>query len=900
MSRLAERKLVWGFGLALALLSANALISYRDLTELVANTHHVSRSRQVLEGVEDVASAFKDVETARRGFLIDANLTDLFDFERHASVVLDEVATLVRLTENRPDQHERCLLLERTALARLEELRRTTERVQAGGLESARDEFATEPIRDRLRAFYLLAQEIEDREEKFLANRVDERRASLRRTFATFSIASTLALILIGSIYALVRRYLAERSKADLTLRESEARVRLLLDSAGEGVYGVDCRGLCTFCNPAALQLLGFESADQVLGRNMHDLIHHTHCDGGPNRVEDCPIFRTFHSGEGTLGEEDIFWRADGSSIPVEYRAHPIRRDGETLGAVVTFVDVAPRRRAETEMRLRERALKAIAQGVFITDPARSDEPIIYVNAAFERLTGYSQAEASGRNIEFLRGPETDPAAIEELQAAFRGRREARVAMLSYRKDGSTFWNALTIAPVECPDGRVTHFVGVVTDITAPKRDVERLCESEERLRLMVESVRDYAIFSIDLEGRVSSWNGGAERLFGYSESEILGREADVLFTIEDRLLGVPRQELDRVEATGRADDERWYLRQDGAKFFASGMVTAVRDDEGTLLGYTKVARDITESKRAEAELLAAKEAAEVANRAKSSFLANMSHELRTPLNAIIGYSEMLEEEARDQGVGEFVPDLERIHSAGKHLLGLINDVLDLSKIEAGRMELYLETFDVADLVRNALATIEHQAANRGNTLRVESLDALGSMHADQTKVRQALLNLLSNAAKFTEGGTITLKGGRDLEPDGSEWIVLEVSDDGIGMSREELTRLFRPFVQADASTTRRYGGTGLGLTISRRFCEMMGGEITVRSESGRGSAFTIRLPADVEARRPDLHAGTPPTPIDPTLPDADTDGIPPPTGLESTEDKAPSCPESYLSKTTR
>jgi PAS domain S-box-containing protein len=878
MSRISERKLVWGFGLALTVLAANALISFRDLAELKNNTHNAMHSRDVLEKLEDVVQSFKDVESARRGVLIDGNPADFAAFERFSGLVRKRVRELVELAEGRPDQQTPCLLLQRTALARLEELRRTLDRVERGELEVARAEFSAEPIRARLRSFHELAQEIEDREKGYWTARVAERRSSIYRAFITFSIASTLALALIGSIYALVRRYLSERSRADRTLRESEARVRLLLDSAGEGVYGVDCRGICTFCNPAALQLLGYQSADQVLGRDMHALIHHTHEDGAAYDTRSCPIFQTFRTGEGTLGEEDIFWRADGSTIPVEYRAHPIRRDGESLGAVVTFVDVEPRRRAETEMRLRERALKAIAQGVFITDPARSDEPIIYVNAAFERLTGYSQADASGRNIDFLTGPGTDPRAIEELLAAFRGRREASVMMLSYRKDGSTFWDALTIAPVEGPDGLVTHFVGVVTDITKPKKDVERLRVSEERLRLMIESVREYAIFSIDLEGRVSSWNGGAERLFGYAESDILCRGADLLTTPEDQLAGVTPRELERAKATGRADDERWYLRKDGSRFFASVLVTPVRGEDGTLLGFTKVARDITESKRAEAELLAAKEAAEVANRAKSAFLTNMSHELRTPLNAIIGYSEMLEEEAREQGLGEFAPDLERIHTSGKHLLGLINDLLDLSKIEAGRMDLYLETFDLAALIRNTLATIEPIAERRGNALRAEFTDDLGSMHADQTKVGQALLNLLSNAAKFTEGGTIALGASREIDPEGGEWILLEVADDGIGMTREELSRLFRPFVQADPSTTRKYGGTGLGLTISRRFCEMMGGEICVRSEPGRGSTFTIRLPADVQAHRP---------------------SVPAPNVLDHKEGHAPTWPGSYLSKTT-
>ena len=885
-SRLAERKLSWGFALALAVLALNAWISYRDLTELVTNTRHVIRSREVLEGIENVTLAFKDLENARRGILVDGNSADFAAFESASAVVTYQLRVLVKSAKDRGDQHDACLLLQRTALDRLAELRRTIDKVHLEGFEAARAGFADEALRDRLQSFYQLAQEIETREEKHWSDRVVERRASISRSFATFSIVSTFALILIAAIYALVRRYLAERSRADLTLRESEARVRLLLDSAGEGVYGVDCHGACTFCNPAALQLLGFRSADQVLGRDMHELIHHTHEDGHPYRVDDCPIYRTFHTGEGTLGEEDIFWRADGTTIPVEYRAHPIRRDGKTLGAVVTFVDIAPKRRAETEMRLRERALKAIAQGVFITDPARSDEPIIYVNSAFERLTGYSQDDASGRNIEFLRGPDTDPRALDELTAAFHERREASVMMLSYRKDGSTFWDALNIAPVEGPDGRVTHFVGVVTDITKPKHDVERVRVSEERLRLMIESVRDYAIFSIDLQGRVSSWNGGAERLFGYAESEILGRGADLLTTPEDREAGVTARELDRARATGRADDERWYVRRDESRFFSSVQVTPVRDEDGHLLGYTKVARDITEPKRAEAELLAAKEAAEVANRAKSSFLTNMSHELRTPLNAIIGYSEMLEEEAREQELAGFVPDLTRIHTSGKHLLGLINDLLDLSKIEAGRMELYLETFDLTELIRNTVATIEPLAERRGNTLIVELDERLGSMLGDQTKVGQSLLNLLSNSAKFTEGGTITLRAGRERDAHGKDWVVLEVSDEGIGMTPDEVSRLFRPFMQADASTTRKYGGTGLGLTISRRFCEMMGGEILVRSHPGRGSTFLIRLPCDVEAHRDK------PTALDSPAHSKHLH--------ESKGELGSSWPGSYLSKTTR
>ncbi|MEN6628203.1 MAG: ATP-binding protein, partial [Sulfuricella sp.] len=238
-----------------------------------------------------------------------------------------------------------------------------------------------------------------------------------------------------------------------------------------------------------------------------------------------------------------------------------------------------------------------------------------------------------------------------------------------------------------------------------------------------------------------------------------------------------------------------------------------------------------------------AQEAAEQANRSKSIFLANMSHELRTPLNAIIGYSEMLQEEAAEIGEESLTADLQKIHSAGKHLLGLINDILDLSKIEAGKMGLYLEEFDVSSMVEDVCTTIRPLIAKNANKLEINQQGHLGEMRSDLTKVRQMLFNLLSNASKFTEDGTITLSLERISEAAGDR-LIFTVADNGIGMTEEQMGRLFQAFTQADASTTRKYGGTGLGLTITRRFCEMMGGSIDVRSDHGKGSIFTINLPA--------------------------------------------------------
>jgi signal transduction histidine kinase len=284
---------------------------------------------------------------------------------------------------------------------------------------------------------------------------------------------------------------------------------------------------------------------------------------------------------------------------------------------------------------------------------------------------------------------------------------------------------------------------------------------------------------------------------------------------------------------------------------------------------FKAVQEELAVRKRTEAQLALARDQAVEANRAKSQFLANISHELRTPLNAIIGYSEMLQEEVEHLDQPDLIPDLVKIQTAGNQLLGLINDILDLSKIEAGKMTLYPESFDIVEMVHDVVITIQPLVSKKANQLGLNCPDDLGLMYADMTKVRQSLFNLLSNAAKFTENGVITLSVTRQVAVTNSalsevsncsgvvaaadngqqptDQILFEVSDTGIGMTPEQIAKLFQPFTQADASTTRKYGGTGLGLAITQRFCQMMGGSIIVASEPGNGSSFTIRLPAEYQ-----------------------------------------------------
>jgi len=391
-----------------------------------------------------------------------------------------------------------------------------------------------------------------------------------------------------------------------------------------------------------------------------------------------------------------------------------------------------------------------------------------------------------------------------------------------------------------------------VGDLSASFRAMTRsLRETTVSKSYVDEIIRSMAdtLVVLDNQGRIRTVNSAAQALLGYAEEELAGQPFAVV--CKDVFAGASDASMARIGSALKVETS--YRAKGGHEIPVSFSSSIMRDGQGEIQGYVCVAQDITERKHYEQELKVAKEAAEEANRTKSMFLANMSHELRTPLNAILGYSEMLSEEAADVGQDSFVPDLKKIHGAGKHLLSLINDVLDISKIEAGKMDLFLEDFEIRPLIDDVTSTIQPLVDKNQNALIVSCHDDVGTMRADVTKVRQGLFNLLSNACKFTTEGRITLKVSR-LDKDGAEWLHFTVSDTGIGMTPEQLSKLFQAFSQADASTTRKYGGTGLGLAISRKFCQMMGGDITVASEPGKGTSFTLQLPALVEEKKAEPH----------------------------------------------
>jgi len=673
----------------------------------------------------------------------------------------------------------------------------------------------------------------------------------------------------IGAV--LVFRDVTGEYAVQQALHDSTAQIQTILNTVVDGIITLHAiGGIVETVNPAAERMFGYTAAE-LNGQNFSILI---------------PEFdRDQHNGNGSLeyysasdearaiglGREVVGRRKDGSIFPLEMATSEMWLGGQRYFTGI-LRDITARKQAEESLVKAGALQSAIFNSANFSSIATDAKGVIQIfNVGAENMLGYTAADVMNK---ITPAEISDPQEViarakalsVELETPITPGFEALVFKASrgiediyeltyIRKDGSSFPAVVSVTALRDANSKIIGYLLIGTDNSARKQVEEQLRWTEESFRLMVESVTDYAIVMLDPEGRVVSWNSGAQRIKGYSAEEIVGQHFSRFYPLEDIERGAPQRDLDIVTAMGRFEDEGWRVRKNGSTFWANVVYTAIRDQSGNLRGYAKLTRDLTERKRLDqvlqeknAELESAKSVAEKANRAKSDFLSSMSHELRTPLNAILGFAQLLEAGSPPPTDAQKIR-LHQIIKAGWYLLELINEILDLALIESGKLSLSREPVALIDVIIECQAMIEPQAQQRNIKLTFIPFDETWFASADRTRVKQVLINLLSNAIKYNrEHGTVEVKCIESTP----ERLRISVKDTGEGLAPEKLAQLFQPFNRLGQESSCEEG-TGIGLVVTKQLVELMGGAIGVESTVGVGSEFWIDLLRDVT---PQLAAG--------------------------------------------
>jgi PAS domain S-box-containing protein len=651
----------------------------------------------------------------------------------------------------------------------------------------------------------------------------------------------------------LVFRDITDKKQREEETKRQKELLQMILGSIAEGVVVADLNGKFLLFNAAAEHVLGFgatqTSPDQwsdQYGVYLSDAVT-------PYPPRQLPLALALR-GE-NVDAVELFVR--NAKVPkgcfLSFTGRPLKGpDGALQGGVVVFRDMTERKRAQEALLQSEQRYRLFfdsnPQPVWVYD--LKTLAFMDVNPSAVRTYGYSREEFLSMTIKDIRPPE-DVAALLESATRMLQDTEFSGVWRHCKKDGTLMDVEITSHPLMY-EGRDARLV-VAVDITKHKKAENALRESEELFRLLVSEVTDYAILMLDPEGRIVSWNAGAERIKGYRSDEIIGKHFSCFYTTEDLESGKPAHELKVAAELGQFEDTGWRIRKDGSRFWANVVITAIYDKTGCLRGFGKVTRDITERKRTEELLMHAKEEAERANKFKDQFLSTMSHELRTPLNAVLGFSDLLADERYGPLNDRQQRYVSHIHTGGKHLLKLISDILDLSKIEAGRMELAREDVVLASAFSEVISAL-HPLAEKKSQALLQQVEPRLQVHADAMRIKQILMNLVGNAIKFTpEGGRIEL-AARQVD----NLVRVEVRDNGPGIPLEQQQRIFEAFFRL-TQTGSATEGTGLGLAITSRLVELHGSKLGIESLPGEGTCFYFSLPLIASAPDPPV---LPPAPL--------------------------------------
>ncbi|WP_198674868.1 PAS domain S-box protein [Rhodoferax ferrireducens] len=876
IASLAGAALLLALGVGVLFWSFNQI---EDAAEMRKRTHGV------LNSADDLLSALKDAETGQRGYLLtgdEAFLAPYLAVRDDLSGHLDalRLLTLSRTGDKHLDALAPLIDAKLAEMSRLIALRRSHDVAAVLSLVSGgQGKRLMDSIRAEMQGFIQL-------EEGVRAQREAAFQSDMRRMFGLIVAVSVLAFLLALSFVYLIHRESRQRlrnlvhletrhlleiqqktnhelQQANATLQVSEEKLAVTLYSIGDGVIATDAQACVTLLNPVAEQLTGWTQA-QASGRPVDDVFHIINKD--TRHLVTIPVAAALaHGTVQGLANHTVLISRDGSERDIADSCAPIRdRDGQVVGAVLVFRNVTEEYAAQQALRdsaaLIQTILNTVVDGI-ITLHA-SGGVVETVNPAAERMFGYAGAELIGQNFSLLI-PELDRdlrsgslaycSPSDEAHAVGLGRE-----VMGRRKDGSFFPMELALSEMRLGERR--FFTGILRDITTRKQAQAEKTRLDQRLndqqfytRSLIESNID-ALMTTDPSGIISDVNRQMESLTGCTRDELIGAPFKNYFTDPERAEAGVKRVLSEKKIT---DYELTARARDGKETVVSYNATTFYDRERRLQGVFAAARDVTERKLLDqvlqeknVELESARAVAEKANLAKSDFLSNMSHEIRTPMNAIIGMSYLA---LKTEMTPRQRDHIMKIKGAGQHLLSIINDILDLSKIEAGKLTVEHTEFELEKVLDNVANLIAAKTAAKGLELVFDvDKNVPARLIGDPLRLGQVLINYSNNAVKFTEQGEIDIIIRIKEQSDQDVLLYCAVRDTGIGLTQEQMRRLFKSFVQADTSTTREFGGTGLGLVISKRLAELMGGEVGVDSEVDMGSTFwfTARLGKGVGPQR--------------------------------------------------